>query len=323
MVLHADNFRKLLAKAGATNSVEIAFHANESALITRAELLNQVQGCTGLFCLLSDRIDAELLDRAGPSLKVISTMSVGYNHIDVAACEARNVRVGYTPGVLDVSTAETAVALTFAAKRKLFECAESAKKGEWGLWQPFQYCGTDVSDCTVGVIGLGRIGSTYARMMKFGFNCKVIYTGPREKPEFVSQLGGDVKFVDMDTLLKQSDIISMHLPLNDATRHAFNAKSFARMKPAAVFINTSRGEVVDQDALYDALKSGTIAAAGLDVTTPEPLPPSHRLFALENCVILPHIGSATVKTRCAMADIAVENLAAGVLSQELPHGVWH
>lgn len=295
---------------------------SESALITRAELLKQVEGCTGLFCLLSDRIDAELLDRAGPSLRVVSTMSVGYNHIDVAACQARNVRVGYTPGVLDVSTAETAVALTFAAKRKLLECAESARKGDWGIWQPFQYCGTDVSDCTVGIIGLGRIGSTYARMMKLGFNCKVIYTGPREKPEFVAALGGDVEFVDMDTLLKRSDIISMHLPLNNATRHAFNAESFAKMKPEAVFINTSRGEVVDQDALYDALSSGKIAAAGLDVTTPEPLPPSHKLFALDNCVILPHIGSATVKTRRAMADIATQNLAAGVLGHELPHGVW-
>lgn len=248
-------------------------------------------------------------------------MSVGYNHIDIAACKARNVRVGYTPGVLDISTAETAVALTFAAKRKLLECAESARSGEWGVWQPFQYCGTDVSDCTVGVVGLGRIGATYARMMKFGFNCRVVYTGPRAKPETERALGGDVEYVDMDTLLARSDVVSMHLPLSDATRYAFDAACFAKMKPSAVFVNTSRGEVVDQDALLAALQSGTIAAAGLDVTTPEPLPPTHALFRLSNCVILPHIGSATVKTRRAMADIAVQNLAAGVLDQALPHGV--
>lgn len=318
-----DNFRKLVGAAASSSSapVEIACHASDSELITRAELLQQVRGCTGLFCLLTDRIDAELLDHAGPSLKVVSTMSVGYNHIDIDACKARNVRVGYTPGVLDVSTAETAVALTFAVKRKIVECAERAAKGGWGVWQPFQNCGTDVSDCTVGVIGLGRIGTTYARMMKFGFNCKIIYTGPREKPEHVELLGGDVEYVDMDTLLQQSDIVSMHLPLTDATRNSFNADCFSRMKKDAVFVNTSRGDVVDQNALYDALSTSKIAAAGLDVTTPEPLPPSHQLFSLTNCVILPHIGSATIKTRRAMADIAVQNLAAGVQSRELPHGV--
>ncbi|GMF41252.1 unnamed protein product [Phytophthora fragariaefolia] len=248
-------------------------------------------------------------------------MSVGYNHIDVEACRARNVRVGYTPGVLDISTAETAVALTFATKRRILECAASAKNGEWGVWQPFQYCGSDITDSTVGVVGLGRIGTTYARMLKNGFNCKILYTGPREKPENANSIGGSVEYVDMETLLRQSDIVSLHQPLTAGTRGSIGAKELQIMKPSAVLINTGRGELVDQDALVKALTSKAIAAAGLDVTTPEPLSPSHPLFSLENCVVMPHIGSATVKTRQAMADIAVTNLAAGILDDKLPHGV--
>ncbi|TMW61308.1 hypothetical protein Poli38472_013771 [Pythium oligandrum] len=306
-----DRFRHLLKSSSSSIPVNIQCFDSEDQAIPRDEILRQVKGCSALFCLLTDRIDDELLDAAGPSLRVVSTMSVGYNHIDIAACEARGIRVGHTPGVLDVSTAETGVALTFAAKRRLVECVDSARNGEWGVWQPFQYCGTDVTGCTVGIIGLGRIGMTYARMMKFGFNCKIIYSGPNEKPEHVAALGGDVEYVDLDTLLAQSDIVSVHIPLNESTRASMNARRFAQMKDGAVFINTSRGEVVDQDALYQALKTKQIAAAGLDVTAPEPLPTDHALFTLPNCVILPHVGSATVKTRQAMADIAVQNLLAG------------
>eukprot|EP00644_Phytophthora_capsici_P006653 jgi/Phyca11/9346/fgenesh1_pm.PHYCAscaffold_36_\ len=306
-----DQFRQRLAKSGANTSISLESFASEESCISREELLKRVKGCTGLFCLLTDKVDAEVLDAAGPSLRVVSTMSVGYNHIDVEACKARNVQVGYTPGVLDVSTAETAVALTFAAKRRLLECAASAKSGEWGVWQPFQYCGSDVTGSTVGVVGLGRIGTTYARMLKNGFNCKILYTGPREKPENAKSLGGEegsVQYVTMETLLRESDIVSLHQPLTEATRN--------------MLINTGRGELVDQDALVEALKKKEIAAAGLDVTTPEPLSPSHPLFSLENCVVMPHIGSATVKTRQAMADIAVANLTAGVLGEKLLHGVW-
>ncbi|POM73071.1 Glyoxylate reductase/hydroxypyruvate reductase [Phytophthora palmivora] len=315
-----EQFRQRLAKVGA-NAVSVESFISEEKCISREELLKSVKGCTGLFCLLTDKVDAEVLDAAGPSLRVVSTMSVGYNHIDVEACKARNVRVGYTPGVLDVSTAETAVALTFAAKRRVLECAASAKNGEWGVWQPFQYCGSDVTGSTVGVVGLGRIGTTYARMLKNGFNCKILYTGPREKLENAKSLGGSVKFVDMETLLRESDIVSLHQPLTDATRGSIGATELELMKPSAVLINTGRGELVDQDALVEALKNKAIAAAGLDVTTPEPLPPTHPLFSLDNCVVMPHIGSATVKTRQAMADIAISNLAAGILEEKLPHGV--
>ncbi|KAJ0406324.1 hypothetical protein ATCC90586_007362 [Pythium insidiosum] len=312
-------FRELLGAA--SSSVEITCFDSEEAAIPRDELLRRVKGCDGLFCLLTDRIDKELLAAAGPQLQVVSTMSVGYNHIDVAACHAQGVAVGHTPGVLDVSTAETAVALTFAAKRRLVECVDSARQGTWGVWQPFQYCGTDISGCTVGVIGLGRIGLTYARMMKFGFNCNIVYTGPQPKPANEAALGGGVRYLPLNELLQQSDIVSVHLPLTDATRGIINTRCFSLMKPSAVLINTSRGEVVDQDALVHALETREIAAAGLDVTTPEPLPTEHPLFTLPNCVILPHIGSATVKTRQAMADIAVRNLVAGLTAEDLPHPV--
>uniref|UniRef100_M4C5Q2 D-isomer specific 2-hydroxyacid dehydrogenase NAD-binding domain-containing protein n=1 Tax=Hyaloperonospora arabidopsidis (strain Emoy2) TaxID=559515 RepID=M4C5Q2_HYAAE len=251
-------------------------------------------------------------------------MSVGYNHIDVDACRPRDVQVGYTPGVLDVSTAETAVALTFVTKRRLIECATSAKAGKWGVWQPFEYCGSNVTGSTVGVIGLGRIGTTYARMMKNGFNCRILYTGPREKPDNVKSLGGDpnsVKFVDMPTLLRESDIVSLHKPLTDATRSGIGARELESMRSGAVLINTGRGELVDQDALVRALTAKSIAAAGLNITTPDPLSPSHPLFSLKNCVVMPHIGSATIKTRRAMADIAVANLVAGIRGEKLPHGV--
>lgn len=251
-------------------------------------------------------------------------MSVGFDNIDVEACKARNIRVGYTPGVLDVSTAETAVALTFAVKRRIVECATSAKNGDWGVWRPFQYCGSDISGSTIGIVGLGRIGSTYARMLKHGFNCNILYTGPRAKRDVAESLGGgpgSVEYVDMETLLRRSDVVSLHQPLTEATRCSIGAKELKLMKPNAVLINTGRGELVDQDALVEALQNQVIAAAGLDVVYPEPLYPKHLLFSLKNCVVVPHIGSATFKARQAMADIAVANLAAGILNHKLLHEI--
>ncbi|KAG2518594.1 hypothetical protein BBO99_00005315 [Phytophthora kernoviae] len=315
---------QLRKRIGDSSSIVIEAFDSEDTCIPREELLRRVKGCTGLFCLYTDTIDKELLDAAGPSLRVVSTTSVGYNHIDIETCKARNVRVGHTPGVLDVAVAELAVALTFATKRRLLECAKSARDGEWGVWQPFQYCGSDITGCTVGVVGLGRIGATYASMLKNGFNCKILYTGPREKPEVAQSLGGDpgsVEFVDIKTLLRRSDVVSLHQPLTEESRGGIGAEEFALMKPSSVLINTGRGELVDQDALVEALRSRAIAAAGLDATTPEPLPPSHPLFSLENCVVLPHVGSASTKTREKMAQIAVDNVLAGVKGDELLHAV--
>ncbi|RHX98938.1 hypothetical protein DYB36_005386 [Aphanomyces astaci] len=179
-----------------------------------------------------------------------------------------------------------------------------------------RFCGTDVSRNTIGIIGMGEIGRTYARFMHRGFNCRILYTGPREKPNDV-----DAEFVDLETLLRTSDVVSIHSPLNEATTCMFNASCFALMQPHAVLINTARGGIVDQEALAHALASGQIAAAALDVTVPEPLPLDHRLYDLPNCIVVPHIGSATVATRHRMVDRAVENLIAGFISARLPYPV--
>ncbi|KAF0697874.1 Aste57867_11457 [Aphanomyces stellatus] len=298
-------------------NVDVDVFEREDIAIPRDELLERVKSCSGILCMLTDRIDSDVLGAAGAQLKVVSTMSVGYNHIDVAACKAQKVAVGITPGVLDTSTAETAIALTFAAKRHVMDSVRSAKSGEWGVWQPFQYCGTDVEGSTVGIVGLGRIGAKYAAMMRAAFQCRILYSGPREKPHLAAPL--DASYCSMDDLLAASDIVSVHCPLTEATHHLFNADAFRKMKASAVFVNTSRGPVVDQEALHTALATKEIAAAGLDVTDPEPLPVDHKLFELPNCTILPHIGSATIKTRQAMADIAVKNLLAGVVGRPLTH----
>ena len=272
----------------------------------------------GVYCLLTERIDAELLDAAGPQLKVVSTMSVGYDHVDLPALRARGVALGNTPGVLTETTADLAVALLLAAARRLPEAWRAAQDGTWGPWQPEWMTGRDVYGSTVGIVGLGRIGAAVARRL-LGFGCRIVYSGPRPRPELAEPLGA--AYVPFEQLLAKSDFVSIHCPLNDATRRLFDAAAFAAMQPTAILINTSRGPVVDQDALYQALKAGQIAAAGLDVTTPEPLPVDHPLFSLPNCVVLPHIGSASIRTRLQMAMMAAENLIAGVEGRPLPNGV--
>ncbi len=286
--------------------------------IPRQTLLEWIAGKDGLYCLLTERIDAELLDAAGPSLRVVSTMSVGYDHVDLAACKARNIPVGNTPGVLTETTAELALALLLATARRLPEAIDAVKNGGWGAWKPEWMTGRDVFGSTVGVIGLGRIGAAFARRLT-GFDCRILYSGSQPKPEVADPLKAE--FVGLDTLLAQSDFVSLHCPLNEATRHLVNADFLRKMKPTAMLINTTRGPVVDQDALYQALKNGTIAAAGLDVTTPEPLPLDHPLLTLPNCVVLPHIGSASIATRTQMALIAADNVIAGVQGQLLPNAV--
>ena len=272
----------------------------------------------GVYCLLTERIDSVLLDAAGPQLKVVSTMSVGYDHVDLPALRARGVALGNTPGVLTETTADLALALLLAAARRLPEAWSAAKDGTWGPWQPEWMTGRDVYGSTVGIVGLGRIGAAVARRL-LGFGCRIVYSGPRPRPELAGPLGA--AYLSFEQLLAESDFVSIHCPLNDATRHLFGAAAFSAMKPTAILINTSRGPVVDQEALYQALKRGQIAAAGLDVTTPEPLPVDNPLFSLPNCVVLPHIGSASVATRLQMALMAAENLIAGVEGKPLPNGV--
>ncbi|XP_051633574.1 glyoxylate reductase/hydroxypyruvate reductase isoform X2 [Manacus candei] len=285
--------------------------------VPRAELLSRVAGTRGLLCLLSDRIDREVLDAAGPGLKVISTMSVGFDHLALDEIKKRGIRVGYTPDVLTDATAELSVALLLSACRRLLEAAQQVKSGGWTTWKPLWMCGYGLSDSTVGIIGLGRIGQAVARRLKpFGVK-KFLYTGSGPKPESAAEFGAE--FVPLVRLAEESDFVVVTCALTPATQGMCNKDFFSRMKKTSVFVNTSRGAVVNQEDLYDALAQGQIAAAGLDVTTPEPLPTDHPLLSLENCVILPHIGSATYATRSTMAVLAANNLLAGLRGEPMPH----
>ncbi|NWT03436.1 GRHPR reductase, partial [Mionectes macconnelli] len=285
--------------------------------VPRAELLSRVAGTRGLLCLLSDRIDREVLDAAGPGLKVISTMSVGFDHLALDEIKKRGIRVGYTPDVLTDATAELSVALLLSACRRLPEAAEQVRSGGWTTWKPLWMCGYGLSDSTVGIIGLGRIGQAVARRLKpFGVK-KFLYTGSGPKPENAAEFGAE--FVPLTRLAEESDFVVVTCALTPATQGMCNKDFFSRMKKTSVFVNTSRGAVVNQEDLYDALSQGQIAAAGLDVTTPEPLPTDHPLLSLKNCVILPHIGSATYATRSTMAVLAANNLLAGLRGEPMPH----
>ncbi|MBX2996884.1 MAG: D-glycerate dehydrogenase [Caldilineaceae bacterium] len=298
-------------------SCDLQYWDSEDA-IPRQTLLEWVKGCDGIYLLLTEKVNDELLNAAGPQLKVVSTMSVGYDHIDVAACVRRNIAVGHTPDVLTKTTAELTVALLLATARRLSEGIDAVRNGEWSTWQPMWLTGQDLHESTVGIMGLGRIGAAVARMLS-GFDCKLIYFDPYPNPKLAESLG--VEYVSWEDLLSRSDFITTHTPLTNETRHLFNADAFRRMKKTAIFINTSRGGIVDQDALYNALVNGEILAAGLDVTTPEPLPADNPLVSLKNCVILPHIASASVATRRKMAVLAAENVLAGLAGAPLPSAV--
>lgn len=278
----------------------------------RNQLLERVQGVSGILCMLTDKIDAELLDAAGDQLRIVSTMSVGYDHIDAEESKKRGIELGTTPGVLDDAVADLAIALMLNVSRRIPEAIKAAKDGEWGTWAPYWLTGQDLSHSTVGIIGMGAIGAAVTRRLK-GFGCTVLYAGRSQKPELEHELG--IQYVSQDELLARSDFVSVHTALTPDTAEMCNAEFFAKMKSTAVFINTGRGGLVDQNALYDVLSQNLIFGAGLDVTTPEPLPVDHPLFTLENCVILPHIASASIRTRDAMTDLAVENLLHGLSEQ--------
>jgi glyoxylate reductase len=284
-----------------------------------AEVLrDRVKDCDGLVSLLTDKVDAALL-AAAPRLKVVSNFAVGVNNVDVPACTARGVRVGNTPGVLTDATADIAVTLLLAAARRLGESTADAKGGRWLTWEPLGWLGQDLAGRTLGIVGMGRIGFATARRLHGGWGMRVLYTARGPKPEADRGLGA--KRVELDELLAESDFVSVHADLNDSTRGLFGREQFRRMKPSGVFVNTSRGPLVDQVALAEALRAGTIFAAGLDVTDPEPLPPGHELYTLPNCVVAPHIASATVGTRDAMARLCADNLLAGLRGEKLPHPV--
>jgi glyoxylate reductase len=278
-------------------------------------LRSKVADCDGLVSLLTDRIDADLLG-AAPRLKVVSNYAVGFNNIDVGAANERGICVGNTPGVLTDATADMAFCLLIAAARRVVEGHGYARAGRWKTWEPLGHLGQDLAGRTLGVVGMGRIGYALARRCRRGWDMNVIYHDVNRNESAEKDLGA--RQVDFDTLLRQSDFVSIHTDLNDGTRGMFNTATFAKMKRTAVLVNTARGPIIDQKALAQALKSGTIFAAGLDVTDPEPPDPNDPLLALPNAIIAPHIASATVGTRNAMAEICANNLIAGLTGQPLP-----
>ncbi|XP_071953468.1 glyoxylate reductase/hydroxypyruvate reductase-like isoform X2 [Antedon mediterranea] len=286
--------------------------------VPRDELLKKIVGCDGIYCVLSDKIDAKVIEAAGSTLKTISTMSVGYDHIDLSMCKQRNITVGYTPDVLTDATAELTVALLLAASRRIVEGVNEVKSGGWGTWKPYWMCGLGLSGSTVGIVGLGRIGLAVANRLK-PFGVKRFLYNNRTPSQHAPLIAAEL--VSFEQLLEESDFVVVSCALNSDTKEMFNSKAFEKMKSSAILINTSRGGVVQQDDLYKALKTGEIKAAGLDVTTPEPLPTDHQLLSLRNCVILPHIGSATDDTRETMTILAAENLVAGIEGAPMPHQV--
>jgi glyoxylate reductase len=272
----------------------------------RGALLAGAREADGLLCLLTDQIDAELLD-ASPRLRVVANMAVGYDNIDVAAATARRIPVTNTPGVLTETTADLAWALLMAAARRTVEADRFTRAGRWQTWEPMLLLGQDVHHATLGIVGLGRIGAEVAKRAR-GFDMRILYSARSRHPEQERELG--VEYVPLDELLRRSDFISIHTPLTEETRGLIGERELALMMPTAILINTARGPIVDQRALTAALQARRIGGAGLDVFEEEPISPDDPLLALDNVVVLPHIGSASTATRGKMARMAAENCLA-------------
>jgi glyoxylate reductase len=282
----------------------------------RAELLRRVAGVDGALTLLTDKVDDEFLDAAGPQLRVVSNYAVGFDNVDVAACARRGVKVGNTPGVLTDTTADLAFALLMAAARRLPEGDRFVRDGKWKTWGPLLLLGPDVHGATIGIVGFGRIGQAVARRAQ-GFGMEILYHDLEPLPASVSEPLG-ATYLRLEELLPRADFVTLHVNLSPVTRHLINEKTLALMKPTAILVNTSRGPVVDQVALASALRDGVISAAALDVTDPEPIPMDDPLVGMDNCLIVPHIASASRATRGKMAEMAAANLIAGVRGESLP-----
>jgi len=278
-------------------------------------IIDKIKDCEGILTLLTDKIDAEIMDRA-PKLRIISNYAVGYDNIDVKSATQRGIMVTNTPGVLTETTADLAFALILATARRIVEADKFTRSGKWKSWGPMLFLGRDVYGATLGIIGLGRIGQAVARRAK-GFNMKVIYYSRKRKEDVERELG--VEYRELHSLLREADIVSIHTPLTEETYHLIGEKELSLMKPTAILINTARGAVVDQKALYKALKERRIFGAGLDVYEKEPIEADDPLMELDNVVLLPHIGSASVETRGRMARMAAENLLAGLRGERPPN----
>ena len=278
----------------------------EDVAVDRAVLLEAAAGADIILALLTERMDAELFDRS-PNLRMVANMAVGFDNVDIEAAAARGIWVTNTPGVLDGATADLAMALLLAAARRLPEAERFLRAGRYRRWGPMLLCGQEVHGRTLGILGMGRIGEAVARRAQLGFGMEILYWDERGRPDLEEELGA--RRTDLDTLLGAADFVSIHLPLTEGTAGLIDAERLAQMRPTAVLVNTARGPIVDEAALAAALRSGAIWAAGLDVFEREPeVHPD--LLELDNAVLLPHIASASIPTRLAMAELAADNVLA-------------
>ena len=279
----------------------------------RAALERALSAADGALTMVTDRLDRDLLAGA-PRLRVVSNMAVGYDNLDPAVAAKLGIWLTNTPGVLAETTADMAFALLLAAARKVNESERDTRAGGWKTWSPTGYLGQDVFGATLGIIGMGEIGTAVARRAR-GFSMRILYHNRKRRPELEEELGAE--YAGMDELLAAADFVSVHVPLTPETRQLIGHVEFGQMRPQAIFVNTARGTVIDQDALVEALRSKTIGGAALDVTDPEPLPIEHPLYSLPNVLITPHIASASHATRARMAEMAARNIVA-VLAGEVP-----
>lgn len=286
---------------------DVRMWSEADTVVPRSVLETEIKAADGLLCMLTDNVDAALMDQA-PSLKVVSNMAVGYDNIDVEAATQRGIRVSNTPGVLTETTADLTFSLLMAAARRLTEASDFLRNGAWDTWSPMLLTGQDIYGATLGIVGLGEIGMAVAKRAK-GFGMDVVYTARSRKPEAESAIG--VTYRDLNGLLAESDFVCVLTPLTPKTRNLIDQEELQRMKTNAVLVNTARGGVVNEDALYEALVSGEIWGAGLDVFEQEPVPTDHPLLRLDHVVALPHIGSASIDTRLAMGRLAAKNVLRG------------
>ena len=282
----------------------------------REVLLDKLADVEGLLCPGTLTVDKEILD-AAPQLRVVSNVAVGYSNLDIKTLNARRIPIGYTPTVLTETTADLAFALILASARRIIEADSYVKQRKWLNVGQTDLFGVDVNNTTLGIVGLGRIGGQVAKRAK-AFNMRVLYYDIIRR-EDIEQLLGIEYVADLHELLAASDFVSIHTDLSEKTRHMIGAKEFAVMKPTAIFINIARGPVVDQNAMYEALKSKKILRAALDVVAVEPIPPDDPLLSLDNVIITPHVGSAVLRTRKQMLEVGIENLLAGLRGERMPY----
>uniref|UniRef100_A0A2S2PQ62 Glyoxylate reductase/hydroxypyruvate reductase n=1 Tax=Schizaphis graminum TaxID=13262 RepID=A0A2S2PQ62_SCHGA len=290
----------------------------DSLQATRAEILQKIPGKFAIFCIPSNKIDEELIKTAGTSLKVVGTMSVGYDHVDLTALKKYGIRLGYTPDILTETVAETTIGLLISTTRRFFEANHALKTGEWENATPVWMCGRGIRNSVVGIVGCGNIGTSIAKKLNTFEISQLLYTSRTEKPA-VKALGG--KLVTIDELVKQSDFIIISVALNEDTKFIINKERIAKMKSHAVLVNIGRGALIDQDELIKALQENRIGGAGLDVMTPEPLPLDNPLMKMNNVVLLPHIGSASIETRTEMAITTAKNIIAALDNTSMPNEV--